>query len=73
VLGSDSKCIVEILNVETANKPNYQLHLAVAPTKMNDRFEWFLEKAVEIGITEITPLICEHSERKHIKIDRFEK
>jgi 16S rRNA (uracil1498-N3)-methyltransferase len=47
--------------------------LAVAPTKMNERFEWFLEKATEIGIHEITPIICEHSERKAIKTDRFQK
>jgi len=49
------------------------LHLAVAPTKMNERYEWFLEKATEIGIQEITPIICEHSERKVIKTDRFQK
>jgi 16S rRNA (uracil1498-N3)-methyltransferase len=47
--------------------------LAVAPTKMNERYEWFLEKATEIGIQEITPIICEHSERKVIKTDRFQK
>jgi 16S rRNA (uracil1498-N3)-methyltransferase len=51
----------------------YTLHLAVAPTKLNDRYEWFLEKATEIGITEITPILCDHSERKIIKLERFEK
>lgn len=51
----------------------YSLHMAVAPTKLNDRFEWFLEKATEIGITEITPIICDHSERKVIKPERYEK
>lgn len=57
-----------------ASKPlAYQLHLAVAPTKMNDRFEWFLEKATEIGLTEITPILCDHAERKHINFDRLEK
>jgi 16S rRNA (uracil1498-N3)-methyltransferase len=40
---------------------------------MNDRFEWFLEKATEIGIDTITPILCDHSERKVIKLDRFEK
>jgi 16S rRNA (uracil1498-N3)-methyltransferase len=40
---------------------------------MNERYEWFLEKATEIGIQEITPIICEHSERKVIKTDRFQK
>jgi 16S rRNA (uracil1498-N3)-methyltransferase len=52
---------------------DYKLHLAVAPTKMNDRFEWFLEKATEIGISTITPIICDHSERKVIKEGRFKK
>jgi 16S rRNA (uracil1498-N3)-methyltransferase len=40
---------------------------------MNDRYEWFLEKATEMGISEITPIICEHSERKFVKSDRFDK
>ena len=40
---------------------------------MNDRYEWFLEKATEIGIDSITPIICDHSERKVIKQQRFEK
>jgi len=51
----------------------YFLHIAIAPTKNIDRFEWFLEKAVEIGIDEITPLLCDHSERKVIKSEREER
>ncbi len=51
----------------------YRLHLAVAPTKNIDRFEWFLEKATEIGISEITPLICHRSERKRVNHERLEK
>ncbi|MGN5955225.1 16S rRNA (uracil(1498)-N(3))-methyltransferase [Sphingobacterium lactis] len=54
-------------------KPTYHLHIAVAPTKNIDRIEWFLEKATEIGIQEITPIISEHSERKEVKIDRLNK
>jgi 16S rRNA (uracil1498-N3)-methyltransferase len=54
-------------------KRNHYLHIAVAPTKNIDRFEWFLEKATEIGIDEITPIICDRSERKEIKIDRSNK
>ncbi|WP_372773406.1 16S rRNA (uracil(1498)-N(3))-methyltransferase [Mangrovibacterium sp.] len=54
-------------------KRNSYLHIAVAPTKNIDRLEWFLEKATEIGIDEITPVLCEHSERKVIKDDRLEK
>lgn len=49
------------------------LHIAIAPTKSNDRLEWFLEKATEIGVTEITPLICDHSERKTLKPERMKK
>lgn len=54
-------------------KRNHYLHIAVAPTKNIDRFEWFLEKATEIGIDEITPIICERSERKDVKEERSEK
>ena len=72
-LASDSKCTVNILSFEKQDEPKFNLHLVVAPTKMNERYEWFLEKATEIGIQEITPIICEHSERKIIKTDRFQK
>ena len=51
-------------------KHNYYLHIAISPTKNIDRFEWFLEKSCEIGIDEITPLICDRSERKFIKLNR---
>ncbi len=51
----------------------YTLHIAIAPTKSNDRIEWFLEKATEIGISKITPLLCDHSERKVIKPERWTK
>ena len=43
---------------------NFNLHIAIAPTKNIDRFEWFIEKAVEIGIDSITPLLCQRSERR---------
>ena len=67
-------CIVSIVNsLMEYNKRSFRLHIAIAPTKSTDRFEWFLEKATEIGIDEITPLICEHSERKHIKTERLNK
>ena len=51
----------------------YRLHLGIAPTKATDRFEWFLEKATETGITEISPILCERSERRHLKIERMER
>ncbi|SHN16789.1 16S rRNA (uracil(1498)-N(3))-methyltransferase [Flavobacterium xinjiangense] len=72
-LASDSKCTVKIISFEKSATPKFHLHLVVAPTKMNDRFEWFLEKATEIGIHEITPIICDRSERKVINTERFEK
>ncbi len=72
-LASDNKCIVSVLSIKKSPEPKFRLHLAVAPTKMNDRFEWFLEKATEIGIQEITPIICDRSERKVINLERFEK
>src|SRR5690606_22688288 len=51
----------------------YELHVAVAPTKNMERLEWFLEKATEIGIQEITPIISAHSERKEVKTERLQK
>jgi len=72
-LASDSKCTVKILSFEKQPRSKFHLHLAVAPTKMNDRYEWFLEKATEIGIHEITPIICDHSERKVVNKERFDK
>ena len=74
LVANEKKCLIKIISTETKQKPwKYYLHIAIAPTKLNDRFEWFLEKATEIGIDEITPIICEHSERKVLKTDRMEK
>ena len=65
------KCRLKIVSTEQkAKQHNYHLHIAIAPTKNMDRFEWFLEKATEIGIDEITPIICSRSERKVIKTER---
>ena len=73
-LACDKKCTAEIINFVEKQKPwNYYLHIAIAPTKNNDRIEWFLEKATEIGIDEITPIICSNSERRVVKLERFEK
>jgi len=51
----------------------YRLHMAVCPTKNNDRYEWFAEKACEIGMDEVSPVIGEHSERRVFKTARIEK
>ena len=67
------QCLANVVSVSEQAPLPYRLHLAVAPTKLNDRYEWFLEKATEIGIHAITPIICEHSERKVIKPERYEK
>ena len=66
------KTLVSISKKETFAK-NSNLHIAIAPTKNNNRMEFFLEKATEIGISKITPILCERSERKVIKKDRMEK
>lgn len=55
------------------NKRNHYLHIAIAPTKNIERLEWFLEKATEIGIDEISLIICQRSERKEAKNDRLNK
>jgi 16S rRNA (uracil1498-N3)-methyltransferase len=67
------RCTAEIISKTPEKGRNYKLHLAVAPTKLNDRYEWFLEKATEIGVDSITPVICDHSERRQIKPERLEK
>lgn len=67
-------CIVNILNVISQSKPwAFDLQIAFAPTKNMDRIEWFAEKATEIGIDRLSPLLCAHSERKEIKNARIEK
>lgn len=67
------RCEVTIDNFFHEEAPSFDIHIAIAPTKMNDRMEWFIEKATELGVTEITLLLCSNSERKQIKLDRFEK
>ena len=68
------ECHVQITEKITEyGRRDHYLHIAVAPTKNIDRIEWFVEKATEIGINEITPILCEHSERKTIRTDRIEK
>jgi len=72
-LTSPKHCFATVVSCKKQSPLPYYLHLAVAPTKLNDRYEWFLEKATEIGVSEITPIICAHSERKVVKLERFEK
>ncbi len=67
-------CTIDIKQAKFEyGKRDFHLHIAIAPTKNIDRFEWFLEKATEIGIDEICPIICQRSERKALRDDRLEK
>ena len=67
-------CLAEIIDKKLISKPrDSYLHIAIAPTKNISRLEWFIEKATEIGIDEITPIDCDHSERINLKMKRLEK
>ena len=70
---TDNKCTMRTVRAAHQQRRQYRLHLAVAPTKMNDRYEWFLKTATEFGFDEVTPIICEHSERKAVNTARLEK
>ncbi len=71
---NEKKCLAAITSGPEVQKPkNYRLHVAVAPTKNIDRIEWFIEKAVEIGIDEISFIRCKNSERTVIKTERVQK
>lgn len=70
---SSTKTMFEIREQKNVNPRDFYVHIAIAPTKNINRFEWFLEKATEMGIDEITPVLCDNSERKVIKNDRLEK
>ena len=71
---SDKKCTANLTSGPILQeKRNYYFHLAIAPTKQIDRIEWMIEKAVEIGIDEISFISCKNSERTVIKIDRIIK
>ena len=59
--------------IENYSPATPSLHIAIAPVKNSDRFEWFLEKATEMGISEITPILCDHSERKKVNLERCER
>jgi 16S rRNA (uracil1498-N3)-methyltransferase len=66
-----NECIIEITReIKNFERRNYKLHIAISPLKNPERFEWFVEKSVEIGIDEITPLICKNTEKPGIKNER---
>ena len=73
-LAHKDHCRFEVIEIQKEDSTvNFKLHLAIAPTKNMDRIEWFCEKAVEMGVTEISFLECEHSERRKINIERLNK
>src|SRR5262245_9252645 len=69
----DGTSSLAIIKKDTFERNPFRLHVAVAPTKNIDRIEWFIEKAVETGIEEISFLLCRHSERKEVKTDRLNR
>ena len=75
IISATSKGVnARILSAEGGyDHQHYRLRMCVAPTKNIDRFEWFLEKATEMGVDRITPLLCDHSERKVLKTERARK
>lgn len=68
------KCLVKIVQAQMDfQKRDYYIHIALSPPKSLDRLEWFLEKAVEIGVDEVSFLLCDRSERKQVKLERLQK
>lgn len=67
------QCAFSVEERRAEEVKNFQIHIAIAPTKNADRLEWFIEKAVEMGIDEVSLLICENAERKKLKTDRLER
>jgi 16S rRNA (uracil1498-N3)-methyltransferase len=73
VQAGKKSCSLDVLSISQENESSNQLHIAIAFTKNSARIEWFLEKATEIGVRRITPLITKRSEKIHQKHERFEK
>lgn len=66
------KCTVEVQKITFEERKKRSITIAISPVKNNTRFEWFLEKATEIGVAQIVPLICQRTEKQHIKFDRLQ-
>ena len=74
IIKADSrKCLFEIVDRKDFPEKKISIHIAIAPTKNMDRTEWFIEKSVEIGIDQISFILCKNSERKSINMERVEK
>ncbi|MBI1768199.1 MAG: 16S rRNA (uracil(1498)-N(3))-methyltransferase [Bacteroidetes bacterium] len=73
VRADPKKCEFEVTEKRQDTKKDFHIHIAIAPTKNADRIEWFIEKATEIGIDQISFMLCKNSERKVINHERVEK
>ena len=73
IVADPGECRFEIQETKPETRKSFSIHIAISPTKHADRFEWFVEKAVELGVDRITVMKCEHTEYSHFKIDRLEK
>lgn len=73
VLASPKTVQLQYVKTEESKQIPSRLHIAISPTKSNDRIEWFLEKACEIGVGKITPVLCQRTERSKINIERWQK
>ena len=67
------KIKVKINSIEKFKSSSNSIHIALSPLKNVSRFEWFVEKSTELGISQITPLVCEYSEKKKVNMDRLER
>lgn len=68
-----AQCRFDIQEKKADKAKSFNIHIAISPTKHPDRLEWFVEKAVELGVDKVTIMNCEHTERSHFKLDRLEK
>jgi 16S rRNA (uracil1498-N3)-methyltransferase len=74
ITSTKPRCMLAIESkTEEFEKHPFYLHVAISPLKNTDRFEWFVEKAVELGIDEITPILCHRTERRNVNADRLER
>ena len=73
IIERGKKIKVKIKSIEKFEAPNLSFHFAISPLNNISRFEWFVEKATELGISQITPVVCEHSEKKKVNTERLER
>ena len=73
IIERGKKIKVKIKSIEKFEAPNLSIHIAISPLKNISRFEWFVEKATELGISQITPIVCEYSEKKRVNTERLER